>query len=732
MDYAGNPRKLKLPVVIGVVIVAVALVGLAVGMGGRSHRTAAQIPSPASTDPTSLPDSSTVQAGGAGSTRPSTSSPSASSTARAALSASCASVPPPNLGLDAYRQLGHLSFLDLVSRASGQSTADPAANNADWTNPVRSLPSGGRVLLDQSGPGVVTFMRMQEDYGSPWRLTVDGSKPTTIAPSDLGRPANQGPVAAAFPLPLSFAPDQSRGSSLFMTPIPFQQSISLSSSSGNGNFYSLLRRLPYGTPVTAGTPNVSAADVAQAVQAGPGAFLPAGPSVASGSVGLKAFSSNQIADLQGQGQRQIRLLHFDVPASDAVALGNSTLRVWWDGEQSPSVDAPLKFLAGDAAGVYQPSGRPLVAGLLAKAGASGDHFSFDLLWPMPYRQEARISLVSNSPTDLSGVSWQVATEPFNAPSTWWAPLHATYTSIPNPQPGRDMTFLDVSGSGRIVGTVINFGHVGPTLEGNPRIFLDEADTPQVQATGTEEWGLGGNYWRGGQQVSLPLGGLPSADNNPAGADVDGAGLYRFLVADSIPFNRHAKVTWEHGALNSTTEPYRATVIWYGTPTPTALPSDDLAPGVPTSAAAHQFTGTGLRTTRLTSGYAYKSETMPHTLDMVGTSGTTSFTMSLSAGAVGAFLRRTYDTASTNQRADVYVDGVYAGTWYNAGQFSPVDPAGLKRQLMEDEFPLPGSLLAGKRTIKVELRNHPVAGLPSGLWTAARYQLYSMVAVGCTP
>jgi hypothetical protein len=295
-----------------------------------------------------------------------------------------------------------------------------------------------------------------------------------------------------------------------------------------------------------------------------------------------------------------------------------------------------------------------------------------------------------------------------------------------------MTFLDVAGSGRIVGTVINFGHVGGTLEGNPRIFLDNADTPQVQATGTEEWGLGGDYWHGGQQVSLPLGGLPSANNNPPGADVDGAGLYRFLVADSIPFNRHATVTWEHGALNAATEPYRATVLWYGTPTPTALPSDDLAPGVPSSAAAHQFTGTGLQTTRLTAGYAYKSQTMPHTVDVVGTSGATSFTMSLSPGAAGAFLRRTYDTASANQRADVYIDGAFAGTWYNAGGFSNVDRTGLTRQLTEDEFPLPGALIGGKRTINVELRNHPLGGLPSGPWTATRYQLYSMVAVGCTP
>jgi hypothetical protein len=295
-----------------------------------------------------------------------------------------------------------------------------------------------------------------------------------------------------------------------------------------------------------------------------------------------------------------------------------------------------------------------------------------------------------------------------------------------------MTFLDAAGSGRIVGTVVNFGKVGPTLEGNPRIYLDDANTPQVQATGTEEWGLGGNYWRDGQQVTLPLGGLPSADNNPPPANVDGAALYRFLVADSIPFNRHARVNWEHGIANRATEPYRSVVIWYGTSTPTAIRSDELVPGTASSAADHQFRGTGVQTTPITAGYAYRPDATAMATDVVASTGSTSFTMAVSPASAGAFLRRTYDAASSNQRADVYVDGRFAGTWYNAGGFSPTDQAGVVRRLVDDEFPLPPSLIAGKAAIHIELRNHPLAGLSSGPWTATDYQLYSMVPRSCSP
>src|SRR5437588_2030600 len=167
-----------------------------------------------------------------------------------------------------------------------------------------------------------------------------------------------------------------------------------------------------------------------------------------------------------------------------------------------------------------------------------------------------------------------------------------------------MTFLDVRGSGKLVGTVINFTAPDGTLEGDPHIYLDDSQTPQIAGTGTEEWGLGGNYWNGGKQVSLPLGGLPSSINNPPGTNIDGAALYRFLIADSIPFNRHLVVRWEHGGADESVHAYRATMLWYGTPAQTALLSDNVLPAVPASRNAHHYVATGEHTYQLTAAYEY--------------------------------------------------------------------------------------------------------------------------------
>src|SRR3989440_445531 len=82
-------------------------------------------------------------------------------------------IPPLYPGLDAYRHWDKLSYLELGDRVEGQSTADPGGSNRDNVRFVRELPGGQRVLFDQTGPGLVTFMRMQETYGGPWTLLLD-------------------------------------------------------------------------------------------------------------------------------------------------------------------------------------------------------------------------------------------------------------------------------------------------------------------------------------------------------------------------------------------------------------------------------------------------------------------------------------------------------------------------------------------------------------------------------
>src|SRR5947209_229537 len=64
--------------------------------------------------------------------------------------------PPLYLGLDAYRNVDKLSYLEVGDRVEGGSTADTGGSNADNTHIARVLSDGERVLFDQVGPGIMT------------------------------------------------------------------------------------------------------------------------------------------------------------------------------------------------------------------------------------------------------------------------------------------------------------------------------------------------------------------------------------------------------------------------------------------------------------------------------------------------------------------------------------------------------------------------------------------------
>lgn len=637
-----------------------------------------------------------------------------------------AQTPPLYPGLDAYRNIDKLSYLEVGDRVEGASTADTGGSNADNTHIARILPDGERVLFDQMGPGIMTFMRMQEFYGAPWHLSLDGHSTADVSTSDLGQTRPSGNPASAFPYPLSLNTPESQGSSIVAPSIPFQQSMLWTSQHANGNFYALYRKLPYGSDISTWNGKEPVSDVVQLLSCSASDVTTRSFSRQQGNLTLSSNMETPVVTLNGPVQ--IRALDFRIAPSEMAQFGNARLLIYWDGEAQPSVNAPLKFLAGDGAGIYFPQGRQLVQGWMAsmtedKTGAMNIH----LAWPMPFSSRARIAIQVGVP--LSGIHWSVSYEPFRDPAQWWGTFHATYTSVTQPRRGQDMTFLDVTGSGKLVGTVINFTKPGGTLEGDPHIYLDDSQTPQIAGTGTEEWGLGGNYWNGGQQVTLPLGGLPSSINNPPGANIDGAALYRFLIADSIPFNRHLVVRWEHGGVDDSTLPYRATMLWYGTPAQTALLSDDLTPASPASALAHHYTATGQRIYQLTAAYEYTVQSPLSTATGTAVTGTASFTMRLDPRNVGAFLRRTFDDCVANQRANVYLDGKFAGTWYDAGASTRMGVDGHRRCWRDEDFPLPASLTAGKSSVNVRITFAPTSNPQDSEWTAFRYSLFSFVLPG---
>jgi hypothetical protein len=298
----------------------------------------------------------------------------------------------------------------------------------------------------------------------------------------------------------------------------------------------------------------------------------------------------------------IRALKLSVPRRHAVDLGRARLRITWDGRQAASIDAPVALFFGTGTLHSRQNKTYLVKAFPVNVRFDDDRVHLACYFPMPFFRSAKIELIAPKGNDILDVAWLVRFHPYTDPPNHVGYFHATYRDHGVPERGKDLQFLDtneVEGggpwSGNFVGTSFIFSEraVLNTLEGDPRFFFDDSQTPQAYGTGTEEWGGGGDYW-GGRNMTLPLAGHPVGVRNAkeATSELDLIqSAYRYLLADLMPFGRRAVIRLEHGGVNQSSEHYRSVTYWYGLPSPSLVETDELDVGNLASEAAHRYVST---------------------------------------------------------------------------------------------------------------------------------------------
>ena len=466
-------------------------------------------------------------------------------------------------------------------------------------------------------------------------------------------------------------------------------------------------------------------------------------------------------------------LEFSVPKGEALAFGRARLRIVWDGRHDASVDAPVSLFYGAGTLYNRDNQQYLVKSFPMVIRYNADRVYLSCYFPMPFFRSARIELAGVEGTTLSGIQWHVRYGPFKDPPNWAGYFHATYRDHPKPELGKDLVLLDTrqaegggDWSGQFVGTSFIFSHDADlgTLEGDPRFFFDDSQTPQAQGTGTEEWGGGGDYW-GGLNMTLPFAGHPIGAKSPEDAKnsedkIESA--YRFLLADMMPFGKNAVIQLEHGGADDSTQHYETVTYWYGLPAPSLIKTDELHVGDEASEKSHSYSSPDAsKPYEIASRYEWGPDTIngkeiyPATKDTGRTTQTGSeFTLKIDPANLGVMLRRKLDYSFPNQRAEIYVshagsqnpDWKLAGIWYTAGSntdvnSSPKDELGAtehvlvtsNRRFRDDEFLIPRKLTDGRSAIRVKVKFTPVqipfypgAVLPDLRWSEMRYSAYSFV------
>ena len=247
---------------------------------------------------------------------------------------------------------------------------------------------------------------------------------------------------------------------------------------------------------------------------------------------IKPGATLTIAELEGPGQ--IAHIWFTIAHSAKNYARLLTLRMYWDGEEHPSVECPIGDFFGIGHGVDLP-----VDSLPIKVGAMGK--GRNCYWPMPFRKSARITVTNESDLPCDALYYYIDWQKHPSLPKETAYFHAMYRQEFPCVMGRNYLLADIEGRGHYVGTVQSVVNVseGWYGEGDDFFFIDGEKEPRLRGTGTEDYFCEGwGFW----PHQGPFYGAPMPDWQKIGNMIS---VYRFHIPDPIPFKKSLRVEIEH-------------------------------------------------------------------------------------------------------------------------------------------------------------------------------------------
>lgn len=212
------------------------------------------------------------------------------------------------------------------------------------------------------------------------------------------------------------------------------------------------------------------------------------------------------------------------------------IKMFWDGMDTPFVDAPLGDFFGSAYGVTD------IKTLLLGVRKDGTFYNY---FTMPYLESARIeiSYLGEGSVQLSVGANREKLESDDIMYYCALFTRGEYDKTPGKHP--DYHFLTVNGSGRIVGLTLHSSKctniIDPASfpgspwwgEGDEKFYIDGEEFPSWFGTGTEDffgyaWCDGTLFNRPYHSQSYCVGGSNSKGNRS---------VTRIMLADSIPFEK---------------------------------------------------------------------------------------------------------------------------------------------------------------------------------------------------
>ena len=271
-----------------------------------------------------------------------------------------------------------------------------------------------------------------------------------------------------------------------------------------------------------------------------------------------------LLDVKGSGV--ITHIWFTINSDDRMHLKNLVLRAWWDGEASPSIEAPIGDFYGLGLGEYFVYQSALL--VVAPMKALNAYFQ------MPFDTAAKITLTNEGKVRTNNLYYAIdyTTVPtlpaglgrFHAQYRQAAPCTKSANTGGKNLNGEDnYVFLEATGRGHFVGVThgVLQNADGWFGEGDDMFFIDGDTQPTINGTGTEHYYNGAWDFYGNAFANMRQGAPYIVDPERTGGRYC---LYRWHTESFITFDKSIKVTIEHGHANDRADDFYSVAYWYQT------------------------------------------------------------------------------------------------------------------------------------------------------------------------
>lgn len=280
--------------------------------------------------------------------------------------------------------------------------------------------------------------------------------------------------------------------------------------------------------------------------------------------------------LDADGPAVLTHIWFTLYDPEAYHLKKLVLRMYWDGETSPSVETPLGDFFGLGLGDYHVWESELLSAANERA--------LNSFFPMPFQKHARITVTNEGKGKVFSFYYNVDYRVYSKPlppdtlyfhaqfrqaqpnlgwtNKWESNGDPLVDGAKNPGGEGNYVWMEAKGRGHFVGVTMSVlqNQDGWWGEGDDMFFIDGENLPSINGTGSEDYFLGA-FDFGRSAFSYRLYGAPVKGEERAGSR---SSVYRFHLDSPIPFTKSIRATIEHGHANHRSDNYYSVAYWYQT------------------------------------------------------------------------------------------------------------------------------------------------------------------------